>query len=99
MAEHAGVIDVSRYYPAPGRRGELLAAMQALAAETAAAEGCFGAQACASDLDEDALVAISRWESDAALEAFADSPDFVREREGLASLLARPAGREHYRPL
>jgi quinol monooxygenase YgiN len=98
MPEHAAIIDVSRYHPSPGRREDLLAAMRTLATRAASREGCFGAQACESDQDGEALVAISRWESEGAMEAFANSPDFIREREQLTSLLARPATREHFRP-
>jgi quinol monooxygenase YgiN len=99
MAEHAAVIDVSRYYPSPGRRDELLAAMRTLAGMAASSEGCFGAQVCGSDRDQEALVAISRWASDEALHSFDTAPDFVTEREALTTLLARPADREHFRPL
>ena len=98
MAEHATVIDVSRYYPSAGKRDELLAAMKEMAERASAAEGCFGAQACESDQDAEALIAISRWSSRSALDRFAQAPEFVREREALASLLARPAHREHFRP-
>jgi|SRR5215467_465989 len=99
MAEHAVVIDVSRYYAASGRREELLAAMQRLAVTASGWEGCFGAQVCVSDRDEEALVAISRWESEEGLDAFANSPAFVAERERMSSLLARPAEHEHFRPV
>jgi len=44
MAEHATVIDVSRYYPAEGKRAELLDAMRRLAAAASQAPGCFGSQ-------------------------------------------------------
>lgn len=98
MAEHAAVIDVSRYYPASGKRNELLEAMKRMADLAAASEGCFGAQACVSDHDGEALIAISRWESPSALDRFAESPDFVQERERLTSLLSKPAHREHLRP-
>ncbi len=98
MTEHASVIDVSRYYPAAGKRRQLLEAMKRMAERAAATDGCFGAQACESDQDAEALVAISRWSSRAALDQFAGSPDFVKEREQLASLLAKPAHREHFRP-
>jgi quinol monooxygenase YgiN len=98
MAEHAAVIDVSRYYPAPGKRDELLAAMKRMAERAAASKGCFGAQACDSDQDRNALVAVSRWDSQSSLDAFAQSPDFVTEREQLSSLLAKSAQREHLRP-
>jgi quinol monooxygenase YgiN len=99
MAEHASVIDVSRYYPAEGKRQDLLAAMKELAERAASSHGCFGAQACASDQDHDALVAISRWASQADLDAFANSPDFVQERQRLSALLSAQAQREHLKPL
>lgn len=95
MAEHATVIDVSRYHPADGRRDELLAAMRRIASAASEASGCFGSQVCVSEGDPDALVAVSRWESAEALKRFAESPDFVSEREGLAGLLGRDAVREH----
>jgi quinol monooxygenase YgiN len=98
VTEHAAVIDVSRYYPAPGKRDELLRAMKQMADRAASSDGCFGAQACDSDQDEEGLVAVSRWESQASLDRFAESPEFVREREQLTSLLSKPARREHLRP-
>ncbi len=101
MTEHAAVIDISRYYPAPGKRDELLRAMKQMADRAASSDGCFGAQACDSDQDEEALVAVSRWESQSSLDSFAQSPEFVREREQLTSLLSKlskPAHREHLRP-
>lgn len=98
MTEHATIIDVSRYYPAAGKRQQLLTAMKELAERAASSEGCFGAQACESDHDSEALVAISRWKSAQDLDEFANSPSFVRERDALRSLLAKPASREHLRP-
>jgi|ERR671923_3027887 quinol monooxygenase YgiN len=98
MAEHAAVIDVSRYYPAPGKRDELLDAMRTIAAMAASSNGCFGAQACDSDQDPEALIAVSRWDSQSSLDSFAESPAFTRERERLTSLLSKPAQREHLRP-
>ena len=92
------MIDVSRYYPAPGKRDELLTAMKKMADRAASSKGCFGAQACESDQERDALVAISRWDSESSLDNFAQSPDFIHERERLTSLLSRPAHREHLRP-
>lgn len=95
MADHATVIDVSRYYPAQGKRDELLAAMRRLATAANAAAGCFGSQVCTSEGDPEALIAVSRWESAEALRGFADSPDFVAERDRLTNLLGREALREH----
>lgn len=99
MVEHALVIDVSRYSPSSGKREELLAAMKKQAAAASEFEGCFGAQVCTSDRDEQQLVAISRWASSRSLEAFANSPSFIHEREALTSLLARPAEHEHLQSL
>ncbi|HSP09114.1 MAG TPA: antibiotic biosynthesis monooxygenase family protein [Candidatus Dormibacteraeota bacterium] len=98
MAEHAKVIDVSRYYPAQGKRDELLSAMKELAAKAASSPGCYGAQVCESDQEQDALVAISRWASESDLDGFAGSPSFVTDRERMASLLGKPAQREHFHP-
>lgn len=97
MAEHATVVDVSKYYPAGGRRDDLLGAMHQLADAATKAPGCFGAQVCTSDRDSEALAALSRWESADALDAFANSAAFVAQREQMASLLGRPAEHEHYR--
>lgn len=98
MAEHARVIDVSRYYPVQGKRDELLAAMKEMATKAASSPGCFGAQVCESDQERAALIAISRWAAQSDLDGFASSPSFVKERERMASLLAKPAQREHFHP-
>ncbi|MGH7764291.1 MAG: antibiotic biosynthesis monooxygenase, partial [Candidatus Dormibacteraceae bacterium] len=63
MAEHAAVIDISRYYAVQGKREELFTEMKELASKAASSPGCFGAQVCKSDLERDALVAVSRWAS------------------------------------
>ena len=70
MAEHAGLIQVTTFRPAPGRRDELLALCAESQERAAAADGCFGAQTCAVDADPDAVVAISRWRDRHSLEAF-----------------------------
>lgn len=69
--------------------------MHRLAAAAGQAAGCFGSQVCTSDRDPDALIAVSRWESADAMRAFADSADFVAERERLSGLLGKDAAREH----
>jgi len=56
MTEHAGLIQVTTFRPAPGRRDEVLA-LRAQTQERAAADGCFGAQTCTVDEDPDAVVA------------------------------------------
>ena len=99
MPEHAVVVDVSRYHAAPGKREELLAAMKRIADQAAASDGCFGAQACASNQEPEVLVAVSRWNSTAALDAFASGAAATAERERLTALLDRPPRHEHLTPL
>jgi quinol monooxygenase YgiN len=99
MAEHAAVVNVSRYRPASGKRQDLMSAMKRMAERAASAKGCFGAQACESDRDRDDLIAVSRWESPQALEAFSTTAASVTEQEHLKGLLAGPAQRENLRPM
>jgi quinol monooxygenase YgiN len=70
MTEHAGLIQVTTFRPAPGRRDEVLALCAQTQQRAAAADGCFGAQTCTVDEDPDAVVAISRWRDRHSLEAF-----------------------------
>jgi quinol monooxygenase YgiN len=70
MAEHAGLIQVTTFRPAPGRRDEVLALCAETQERAAAADGCFGAQTCTVDEDPDAVVAISRWRDRHSLEEF-----------------------------
>jgi quinol monooxygenase YgiN len=70
MTEHASLIQVTTFRPAPGRRDEVLAFCVQAQGRAAAADGCFGAQACTVDEDPDAVVAISRWRDRHSLEAF-----------------------------
>ena len=99
MTERSAIIDISRYHPAAGQREALLDVMRRMASKAAAAEGCFGAQVCEADQDSEELVAVSRWASRDAMDAFASSPGFVEERERFTALLARPSEHEHLRPL
>src|SRR5512142_1440768 len=70
MTEHAGLIQVTTFQPAPGRRDEVLALCAQAQERAAAADGCFGAQTCTVDDDPDAVVAISRWRDRHSLEEF-----------------------------
>src|SRR5437764_5356519 len=70
MTEHAGLIQVTTFRPAPGRRDEVLTRCAEAQERAAAADGCFGAQTCTVDEDPDAVVAISRWRDRHSLEAF-----------------------------
>ena len=99
MVEHAAVVNVSRYRPAPGKRSDLMTAMKRMAARAAEAKGCFGAQACESDEDREDLIAVSRWDSAQALEAFSSEAASVAEQEHLKGLVAAPARRENLRPV
>ena len=99
MVEHAVVINVSRYVAAPGKRDELVAAMRRMAERAAEEADCFGAQTCASDQEREALIAVSRWRSPAALEEFRETAASIAEREQLSALLAAPAEHENLTPL
>ncbi len=70
MTEHAGLIQVTTFRPASGRRDELLVLCAETQERAAAAGGCFGAQTCTVQEDPDAVVAISRWRDRPSLEAF-----------------------------
>src|ERR1041384_6741989 len=70
VAEHASVIRVTRFQPAPGKRDELGRRLEAGAEQMRHMDGCFGSQICASDQSSDAVVAVSRWASRAALDQF-----------------------------
>ena len=70
MTEHAGLIQVTTFRPAPGRRDEVLALCAEIQERAAAADGCFGAQTCTVDEDPEAVAAISRWRDRHSLEAF-----------------------------
>lgn len=70
MTEHAGLIQVTTFRAAPGRRDDVLALCAQTQERAVAAEGCFGAQTCAVDDDPDAVAAISRWRDRRSLEAF-----------------------------
>lgn len=99
MTEHAVVIDVSRYRPAAGKRDEMLAEMKQIAERANKADGCFGAQVCASNSDSGALVAVSRWKSASALDAFAREVSSIASRDKLTSLLDGRAQHEHLTPV
>ena len=99
MAEHAAVINVSRYRPTAGKRQELVAAMRQIAEQAVAAKGCFGAQVCESDLDPEELVGISRWESAQALKAFSDAAASTSQRERFRGLVTGAAKRENLSPI
>ena len=76
-----------------------MAAMKRMAARAADARGCFGAQTCESDQDKEDLIAVSRWESVQALEAFSSAAASVTEQDHLKGLLAGTARRENLRPV
>jgi quinol monooxygenase YgiN len=99
MADHAHVVNVSRYRPTSGKRQELMSAMKRMAERASQAKGCFGAQACESDRDQQDLIAVSRWESPDALHAFSNTAASTAEQEQLKGLLAAPAQRENLRPV
>jgi quinol monooxygenase YgiN len=99
MEEHAAVVDVSRYRPAPGKRDDLLAQMKKIAEQASKADGCFGAQVCTSNGDGGVLVAVSRWKSAQALDTFARDVATAAARDKLTDLLGGRAQHEHLTPV
>jgi quinol monooxygenase YgiN len=97
VAEHASVIRVTHFQPAPGKRAELSALLEKLAESVRAMEGCFGVQVCAVRESPEELVVISRWASQSALEPMIQ---FVTSNAADAGSLASGQARtEHYTPL
>ena len=99
MEEHAVVLDVSRYRPAPGKREEMLAEMKKIAERANQADGCFGAQICVSSSDKESIVAVSRWKSRASLERFSGEVQSIASRDKLTELLDGRAHHEHLTPV
>src|SRR5437763_16968067 len=88
MAEHAGLIQVTTFRAAAGRRDELLALCAETQERAATADGCFGAQTCTAEEDPDAVETISRRRDRHSPEAFhpaeRDSPP-LSVRDGLTA--------------
>jgi quinol monooxygenase YgiN len=93
MAEHASVVRLTRFQPAPGKRDELLHRLEDGADGIRQMEGCFGAQICTVREAPDVIVAISRWASQAAVDQFLESTR--TQRAEVASLAAAPPSSEH----
>jgi quinol monooxygenase YgiN len=71
--EHAHVIRVARYRTDPGRRGQLLAGLQALAGAMCELPGLFGAQVCTINEAPEWLALIARWRDEAAMRGIAET--------------------------
>src|SRR5438067_4603325 len=94
MAEHANVIRLARFHPAPGQRQELLDRLQSGVDGIRQRDGCFGAQVCTLREHPDAAVVISRWASQAALDQFLS--DTTAQRAEAAGLSAEPPTTETF---
>ena len=94
MAEHANVVRVARFRPAPGRREELVNRLQSGADGIRQRDGCFGAQICTVGEDPDAVVVISRWANQTALEQFLS--DTAAQRAEAAALTSEPPRTETF---
>jgi quinol monooxygenase YgiN len=93
MADHASVVRLTRFQPAPGKRDELLSRLQDGADAIRQMEGCFGAQVCTVREAPDTIVAISRWASQAAVDQFLETTR--AQRAEVANLAAAPPSSEH----
>jgi quinol monooxygenase YgiN len=73
MPEHASVVRVIRFRPAPDRRADLTARLSGGLDQLRQLEGCFGAQICTLKEEPDVVAVISRWVSQSALDQFLSS--------------------------
>lgn len=97
MAEHATVIRVIRFKPAPGKREELISTLEDGAEQIAQMEGCFGVQVCTIREAPDEVASISRWASQSALDAFLRTSE--PQRGGVNALASAPPVTEHLTPI
>jgi quinol monooxygenase YgiN len=97
MAEHASVIRLTRFQPAPGKRDELVRRLEEGVEDIRKLEGCFGAQICAVRETPNVIVAISRWASQSAVDEFLQSS--ATRRADVATLTAAPPVSEHLVPV
>ncbi len=94
MAEHANVVRIARFRPAPGRRDELVNRLKSGVEGIRQRDGCFGAQICTVAENPDVLVALSRWASQAALDQFLS--DSSAQRAEAAAFTAEPPSTETF---
>ena len=101
MAEHANVIRVSHYWPAPGRQAEVTTLLEEGAKRIREIDGCFGVQVCTSREDPDVLVAVSRWASQSGIDQMLKMMQRGGDLDvsGHADLLASPPRSEHLTPI
>jgi quinol monooxygenase YgiN len=97
MAEHASVIRVIRFKPAPGKRDELVSTLERGAEQIRQMDGCFGVQVCAVREAPDEVASISRWASQSALDEFLRASE--TQRAGLNALASAPPVSEHMTPI
>jgi quinol monooxygenase YgiN len=94
MVEHANVVRVVHFRPAPGGRDELVSRLTSGAEGIRQMEGCFGAQICNVREDPAVIVAISRWASQGALDQFLSST--TAQRAEVAAMTAEPPSTETF---
>jgi|SRR5579859_4401903 len=97
MAEHASVIRVTRFQPAPGKRDELVARLESGAEAIRQLDGCFGVQICTIREVPGIVASISRWASQSAVDQFLQST--ATQRAELTTMTAGPPTTEHLTPV
>jgi len=94
MAEHASVVRIIRFRPAPERRADLTTRLKTRLDQIRQLEGCFGAQVCTIQEEPDVVAVISRWASQSALDQFLSS--MTAERAEVAAMSAVPPTTETF---
>ena len=97
VAEHARVIRVTRFKPAPGKGEELAQKLETLSESVRPMEGCFGVQVCSVREAPEVVVVISRWASQSALDKLMSTG--TQDMAQISGLLAEPPKAEHFEPL
>ena len=97
MAEHASVIRVIRFTPAPGKRDELITTLERGAEQIRQMDGCFGVQVCTLREAPDEVASVSRWASRQALDEFLRATE--PQRGSVNALASAAPVTEHYTPI
>ena len=97
MAEHASVVRIIRFQPGEGKRDELIARLEAGAAQIRQLEGCFGVQVCTIRESPGLVASISRWASQAALDQFLTTSS--SQRAEIDTLATGQPSTEHLTPV
>ena len=91
----AAIVRITTFQAAPGRMPALVAAAHANAEAARRSPGCLSAEVCADADDDDRVVVVSRWASEAALRTFLDWHEGLAHESASGAAAARPRSTHH----